>query len=149
MESTGKYWISICNIFEPTCEIVLAHPKYVKAIRGKKTDQRDAKWIAGIFKHDLVSGSFIPPFEVRQLRDLMRHRTKLTGFTIGEKNRAQNCLIVSNIKLDDVFTDVFGKTASSITEQLLFHPDGDFDVTRFLHGRCKSSPEKNKLQSTA
>ena len=59
MESTGKYWIPIYNILEPTCEIVLAHPKYVKAIRGKKTDQKDAKWIADIFKHDLVSGSFI------------------------------------------------------------------------------------------
>ena len=53
MESTGKYWIPIYNILEPTCNIVLAHPKYVKAIRGKKTDKRDAKWIADIFKHDL------------------------------------------------------------------------------------------------
>ena len=59
MESTGKYWIPIYNILEPTCNVVLAHPKYVKAIRGKKTDKRDAKWIADIFKHDLVAGSFI------------------------------------------------------------------------------------------
>ena len=51
MESTGKYWIPIYNILESTCNIVLAHPKYVKAIRGKKTDKRDAKWIADIFKH--------------------------------------------------------------------------------------------------
>ena len=61
MESTGKYWIPVYNILEPTCNIVLTHPKYVKAIRGKKTDKRDAKWIADIFKHDLVAGSFIPP----------------------------------------------------------------------------------------
>ena len=59
MESTGKYWIPVYNILEQTCNIVLAHPKYVKAIRGKKTDKRDAKWIADIFKHDLVAGSFI------------------------------------------------------------------------------------------
>ena len=89
MESTGKYWIPIYNILEPTCNIVLAHPKYVKAIRGKKTDKRDAKWIADIFKHDLVAGSFIPPADIRQLRDLMRYRWKLTSFTTGEKNRAQ------------------------------------------------------------
>lgn len=57
MESTGKYWIPIYNILEPTCNIVLAYPKYVKAIRDKKTDKRDAKWITDIFKHDLVSGS--------------------------------------------------------------------------------------------
>ena len=55
MESTGKYWIPVYNILEPTCNIVLAHPKYVKAIRGKKTDKRDAKWIADICKHDLES----------------------------------------------------------------------------------------------
>ncbi len=70
MESTGKYWIPIYNILEPTCKIVLAHPKYVKAIRGKKTDKKDAKWIADIFKHDLVSGSFIPPADIRQLNIL-------------------------------------------------------------------------------
>ena len=74
MESTGKYWIPIYNILEPTCNIVLAHPKYVKSIRGKKTDKRDARWIADIFKHDLVAGSFIPPADIRQLRDLVRYR---------------------------------------------------------------------------
>ena len=56
MESTGKYWIPVFNILEQTCNVVLAHPKYVKAIRGKKTDKRDAQWIADIFKHDLVKG---------------------------------------------------------------------------------------------
>lgn len=122
MESTGKYWIPIYNILETTCKIVLAHPKYVKAIRGKKTDKRDAKWIADIFKHDLVSGSFIPPVDIRQLRDLVRYHWKLTNFTTGEKNRAQNCLTVSNIKLDDVFSDVFGKASTNIITRLLENP---------------------------
>lgn len=108
MESTGKYWIPVYNILEPTCKTVLAHPKYVKVIRGKKTDKRDAKWIADIFKHDLVAGSFIPPADIRQLRDLVRYHWKLINFTTGEKNRAQNCLTVSNFKLDDVFSNVFG-----------------------------------------
>ena len=120
MESTGKYWIPVYNILESSCRIVLAHPKYVKAIRGKKTDVKDAKWIADIFKHDLVSGSFIPPYEIRQLRDLMRYRYKLTNFSVGEKNRAQNCLTVSNIKLDDVFSDVFGKSSSAISTNCQF-----------------------------
>jgi transposase len=142
MESTGKYWIPVYNILEPTCMVVLAHPKYVKAIRGKKTDARDAKWIADLFKHDLISGSFIPPFKIRQLRDLMRYRIKLTNFSVGEKNRAQNCLTVSNIKLDDVFTDVFGKSASAITDQLLLHPGSSFDVAPLMNSRCKASPEK-------
>lgn len=143
MESTGKYWIPIYNILEPTCKIVLAHPKYVKAIRGKKTDKKDAKWIAGIFKHDLVSGSFIPPADIRQLRDLVRYRWKLTSFTTGEKNRAQNCLTVSNIKLDDVFSDVFGKAATAITSRLLENPSMPItDVSAFRTKGMKASNEQ-------
>ncbi len=141
MESTGKYWIPVWNILEPTCRLVLAHPKYVKAIKGKKTDKRDAKWIADIFKHDLLNGSFIPPEDIRQLRDLMRYLVKLTAFTTGEKNRAQNCLTVSNIKLDDVFSDVFGKAASAIIERLLEN-DEPFDVRPYLTKNIKASPEE-------
>jgi transposase len=141
MESTGKYWIPIYNILEPTCNLVLAHPKYVKAIKGKKTDKRDAKWIADIFKHDLISGSFIPPADIRQLRDLVRYHTKLTAYMTGEKNRAQNCLTVSNIKLDDVFSDVFGKAASAITERALESSE-PFDVRPYLTKNIKASPEE-------
>jgi transposase len=132
MESTGKYWIPIYNVLESSCNIVLAHPKYVKAIKGKKTDKKDAKWIADIFKHDLISGSFIPPADIRQLRDLVRYRWKLTNFNIGEKNRVQNCLTVSNIKLDDVFSDVFGKASTNIVNRLLENPSEPItDVSGF------------------
>jgi len=146
MESTGKYWIPVWNILEPTCRLVLAHPKYVKAIKGKKTDKRDAKWIADIFKHDLINGSFIPPADIRQLRDLVRYRFKLTSYTTGEKNRAQNCLTVSNIKLDDVFSDVFGKSASAITERLL-ESNEPFDVAPYVSKKCQAPMVKhNKCQ---
>lgn len=141
MESTGKYWIPVWNILEATCNLVLAHPKYTRAIKGKKTDKQDAKWIADIFKHDLINGSFIPPADIRQLRDLVRYRYKLTNFTTGEKNRAQNCLTVSNIKLDDVFSDVFGKAASAITERLL-ESNEPFDVVPYLTKGIKASPEE-------
>lgn len=143
MESTGKYWIPIYNILEPSCKIVLAHPKYVKSIRGKKTDKKDAKWIADIFKHDLVNGSFIPPADIRQLRDLVRYRCKLNSFIVGEKNRAQNCLTVSNYKLDDVFSDVFGKAASRITSYLLEHPNEPLtDVAHFRTKGMKATDEE-------
>ena len=132
MESTGKYWIPIYNILESSCNIVLAHPKYVKSIRGKKTDKKDAKWIADIFKHDLVSGSFMPPADIRQLRDLMRYHFKLTNFTTGEKNRMQNCLTMSNLKLDDVFSDIFGKASTNIINHLLSNPSEKLtDVSNF------------------
>lgn len=143
MESTGKYWIPVFNILELTCNIVLAHPKYVKAIRGKKTDKKDAKWIADIFKHDLVSGSFIPPADIRQLRDLVRYHGKLTSFTVGEKNRTQNCLTVSNIKLDDVFSDVFGKASNNIINRLLSNPSEKItDVSSFRTKGMKATNEE-------
>jgi transposase len=142
MESTGKYWIPVYNILELTCKCVLAHPKYVKSIRGKKTDKKDAKWIADIFKHDLVLGSFIPPPHIRQLRDLIRYRFKLTCYTTGEKNRAHKCLTVSNLKLDDAFSDVFGKSASAIIERILENPNESFDVTEFVDKRCKTPIEE-------
>lgn len=143
MESTGKYWIPIYSILEQTCNIVLAHPKYVKAIKGKKTDKKDAKWIADIFKHDLVSGSFIPPADIRQFRDLMRYRWKLTDFNVGEKNRAQNCLTVSSIKLNDVFSDVFGKASTNIVNRLLENPAEKIsDVSSFRTKGMKATDEE-------
>ena len=146
MESTGKYWHPVWNILEDTCRPVLAHPKYLKAIRGKKTDKRDAKWIADVFKHDLVSGSFIPPAQIRELRDLLRYRFKLTNYTTGEKNRAQNCLTTSNIQLDHAFSNVFGKSATAILDYILEHPDEkNFDVTPFVHRGCKTPIEEIQL----
>ncbi|MEK5325329.1 IS110 family transposase [Aeribacillus sp. FSL M8-0254] len=139
MESTGKYWIPVFNVLEASCNITLAHPKYVKAIRGKKTDKKDAKWIADLFKHDLVAGSFMPPLEIRQLRDLMRYRFKLTNFMSSEKNRLQNSLTVSNIQLGNVVSDTFGKSSMNIIEKLLKNPlDTSFDIEPLIHGSMKS-----------
>ncbi|MDF2927173.1 MAG: family transposase [Paenibacillaceae bacterium] len=138
MESTGKYWIPVFNILEPSCTITLAHPKYVKAIRGKKTDNKDAQWIADLFKHDLVAGSFMPPLPIRQLRDLMRYRFKLTNFTSSEKNRLQNSLTVSNIQLGNVVTDTFGKSSMNLIDKLLENPlDHSFDIVPLIHGSIK------------
>lgn len=138
MESTGKYWIPVYNVLEKDCSIVLAHPKYVKAIRGKKTDKKDAKWIADLFKHDLVAGSFMPPADIRQLRDLMRYRYKLICFTSSEKNRLQNCLTVSNIQLGNVVSDTFGKSSKRILDKILENPlDTSFDIEPLIHGSMK------------
>jgi len=119
MESTGKYWIPIFNVLEKSCHVVVANPKYVRAIRGKKTDDKDATWIADLFKFGLVPQSFIPPKEIRMLRELFRYRFKLTGHKTSEKNRLQNSLTVSNIALASVVTDSFGKSASAIVDYLL------------------------------
>ena len=141
MESTGKYWIPVFNILEQSCSVTLSHPKYTKPQKGTKTDRKDARWICNLFMCDMVRPSFIPPPPIRHLRDLLRYRFKLTNMLSGEKNRAQNCFTVSNLKLDDVFSDVFGKSARAITEHLLTHPNETFDVTPFVDKRCKHSIE--------
>ena len=139
MESSGKYWIPVFNILEQTCSVTLAHPKYTKPRKGNKTDRKDAKWICDLFMCDMIKPSFIPPPDIRQLRDLMRYRRKLTNTLASEKNRALNCLTVSNLKLDDVFSDVFGKSSRSIIGYILEHPGETFDVAPFIDRRCKHS----------
>jgi transposase len=146
MESTGKYYIPVYNILEQTCNLTVAHPKYVKAIRGKKTDKKDAKWIADLFKHDLIAGSFIPPLDIRQLRDLMRYHFKLTNFASSEKNRLQNCLTVSNIQLASVVSDTFGKSSMNIIERILDNPlDTKFDIASLIHGSMLSKVPELEL----
>ena len=142
MESSGKYWIPVFNILEKTCWVTLAHPKYTKPQKGNKTDRKDAKWICDLFMCDMIKPSFIPPPDIRHLRDLLRFRMKLTYQITGMKNRALNCLTVSNLKLDDVFSDVFGKSSRSIIGQILEHPGETFDVTPFVYKRCKHPIEE-------
>jgi len=141
MESSGKYWIPVFNTLEKTCNVCLTHPKYVKAIKGKKTDKKDAKWISELFKCDLVRSSFIPPPLIRHLRDLCRYHSKLTSMCASDKNRAQNCLTMCNFKLDDVFTDVFGKSASRVLDALIEHGNSDFDFSSMVHKGCKATVE--------
>ena len=143
MESTGKYWIPVFNILEKNnIWVTLSHPKYTKPQKGNKTDRKDAKWICDLYMCGMVKPSFIPPADIRELRDLVRYRFKLTCMITGEKNRAHNCLTVSNIKLDDVYSDIFGRSSRSITEQILQHPGETFDVAPFVHGRCKTTIEE-------
>ena len=139
MESTGKFWIPVFNVLEKNgLWVTLSHPKYTKPQPGNKTDRKDAKWICDLYMCGMVKPSFIPPEDIRQLRDLVRYRFKLTCMIVGEKNRAHNCLTVSNLKLDDVFSDIFGKSSRSITEQILLHPEEFFDVTPYVDRRCKT-----------
>lgn len=145
MESTGKYWIPVFNILEQ-CGLrpVLTHPKYVKQARGQKTDFRDAVHIASMFRMDLVTASFIPPADIRDLRELCRYRLKLTYMRTSEKNRFQNSMTVSRVRLDCVFSDPFGKSASAIMEYLIeTDPDqvSDEQILHLVNRRTRASGE--------
>jgi len=143
MESTGKYWIPIFNILEESIHVILTHPKYVRAIKGKKTDKKDSKWIADLFKFDMVRSSFIPPKEIRALRELARYRAKLVSMKSSERNRYQNCMTVSNIGLASILSDPFGKTATDIMEHILSSQVFDEEYCKTLIK--KSAKKKTEL----
>lgn len=151
MESTGKYWIPVFNILEDSCGITLANPKYIKAIPGKKTDKKDSLWIADLHKHGLVRGSFIPPRNIRELRDLIRYKVKLTNIRSSEKNRIQNSLTVSNIMISSIISDSFGKSASAIIRYAMNNPnETNVDYTNFLHKSmlAKADEINDSMQGT-
>ena len=146
MESTGKYWIPVFNILEErSFTVCLSHPKYTKAIKNQKTDKKDSKWICDLYKHDLVRGSFIPPREIRELRDISRYYHKLIGMTSSESNRYQNCLTVSNLGIGSIFTDVNGKSAKRVMEAVLNADDpnklSDEDILKLVHKSCKKKDQ--------
>lgn len=139
MESTGKYLIPIFNILEDEININLTHPKYVKAIKGKKTDKKDSKWICDLFKHDMFNFSFIPPKEIRALREISRYRFKLICMRSSERNRYQNCMTISNIGLASLVSDPFGKSATNIMKEVLSSPIIDeAKILKLIHGSCKN-----------
>lgn len=119
MESTGKYWVPAFNILEKRgIRVVIANPKWVKAVKGNKDDTKDSKWIGDLFRIGLVKSSFIPAKNIRILRELTRYRYKLVSMRSSEKNRFQNAFTVCNVALDSVVSDMFGKSATAITDYL-------------------------------
>ena len=128
MESTGKYWVPVFNILEEHgVRVTIANPKWVKAVKGNKDDVKDSKWIGDLFRLGLVPGSFVPPKPIRLLREFTRYRSKLVSMKSSEKNRFQNAFTVCNVALDSVVSDMFGKSASGITDYLMsdeeFNPE--------------------------
>jgi len=119
MESTGKYWIPVFNLLEDSINVTVANPKWVKTVKGNKDDTKDSKWIGDLFRIGLVPGSFIPGKDIRILREYTRYRFKLVSCKSSEKNRYQNVFTVCNVALDAVVSDMFGKSASSITDYII------------------------------
>lgn len=130
MESTGKYWIPVFNLLEDSIRVTVANPKWVKAVKGNKDDVKDSKWIGDLFRLGLVPGSFIPSKDIRILREYTRYRFKLVSCLRSEKNRFQNAFTVCNVALDAVVSDMFGKSASAITDYLITSEEFDSDTCK-------------------
>ena len=144
MESTGKYWVPVFNLLEDEINVVIANPKWVKAVKGNKDDAKDSKWIGDLFRLGLVKGSYIPCKKVRILREYTRYRYKLVSCRSSEKNRYQNALTVCNVALDSVVSDIFGKSSSSIIDYLLEQSDTSInheEIASRLLRRLKSKKD--------
>ena len=139
MESTGVYWKPVFNVLGDDFMIILVNARHVKNVPGHKTDKQDSKWLAKLLLSGLLKGSFIPGKEIRDLRDLVRTKTQLTGEISSAKNRFIKFMESANIKLSSVLTDVFCVTGQKIIAEIL---DGDYKPERLLHhvhGRVKAS----------
>ena len=120
MESTSSYWKPLYNILE-VCElnVIVVNARHMKAVPGRKTDVKDAEWIADLLQHGLLTASYIPDRDQRELRELVRYRKSLVGERNRELNRLQKMLEGANIKLSGTITDINGKSARNILEHIL------------------------------
>ncbi len=119
MESTGVYWRPVYNILESECTVLVVNAKHIKYVPGRKSDVKDAAWIAEVLQYGLLKASFIPPAPQRALRDLVRYRTALIQERSREINRVHKVLEDANLKLSSVATDVMGVSARDMLAQLI------------------------------
>lgn len=141
MESTANYWKPIFNVLEGSVEVLVVNAQHLKAVPGRKTDLKDAEWIADLLQHGLLRPSFVPPVFQREVRELTRYRMSLTEERSRLINRLQKTLEETNIKLASVASDVMGRSARDMLAGLLA---GEVDPTvlaELARGRMRSKRE--------
>ena len=141
MESTGVFWKPLYNLFElMDLDAIVVNAAHMKALPGRKTDVKDAEWIADLLRHGLLKASYIPGREQRELREITRYRKSLTEERCRETNRLQKILEGANIKLDSVVKDINGKSARKLLERIIEDdvPTSEEEVSKIVHGRLHS-----------
>jgi transposase len=137
MESTGSYWKPIFNVLEESFELLLVNAQHLKAVPGRKTDVKDAEWIADLLRHGLLKPSFIPDREQRELRELVRYRTSVVQERTAAANRLQKVLEGANIKLASVATDILGRSGREMLEALVAGETHPAVMAEFARGRLR------------
>jgi transposase len=138
MESTGDYWKPIYNVLEGHFELLLVNPQHVKNVPGRKTDVKDARWLAQLLEHGLIQPSFVPAAEQRVLRDLTRARTSMAEERVRLINRVHKTLEDANIKLACVATDVMGVSGRAMLEALIAGHSNAQSLAQLARGRLRS-----------
>jgi transposase len=138
MESTGVYWKPLFNVLHDRFEVLIVNAQHMKAVPGRKTDVKDAEWIAELLQHGLLRGSFIPPQEQRELRDLTRHRTTLVQERSRVIQRLQKVLEDANIKLASVATNILGLSARAMLAAILDGTTDPATLTELAQGKLRA-----------
>ena len=142
IESTGVLWKPVFNILtEANLDLMLVNARHVKNVPGRKTDVKDSEWLCKLLKNGLLQRNFIPPEDMRNLRDLTRYRSKLIAAIASEKNRIIKTLETANIKLSSVLSDVFGKTGSQIIEDIARGKTDPKKLVKHIVGPIKNKTE--------
>ena len=142
MESTGVYWKPVYAVLEEDLSIVVGNARHMRNVPGRKTDVKDAEWIGQLLRHGLIRSSFVPPKDLRQLRDLLRYRTKLTHGRTAERNRVLKLLEDANIKLGSVASDAFGASGMAMLQALIEGQEPPANIAELARGRLrKKIPE--------
>lgn len=137
MESTGVYWKPVFNLLEGDFEVLLVNAKHIKFVPGRKSDVKDAQWIAQLLQHGLLKASFIPELPQRELRELVRYRTHLIQERTREVNRIQKVLEDANLKLASVATDVMGVSGRSMLQAIVAGQDDPTALAELAKGRMR------------
>jgi transposase len=137
MESTGVYWKPVWNLLEGEFALLLANPRHLKAVPGRKTDVTDAEWIADLLRHGLLQGRFAPDRPQRELRELTRYRASLVRERTAEANRLQKTLEGANLKLASVATDILGKSGREILQALVAGTEDAVALADLAQGRLR------------
>ena len=138
MESTGVYWKPVYALLEDAFELVVGNAHHIKNVPGRKTDVKDAEWIADLLRHGLIAKSFVPPKPIRQLRDLMRYRRKLVESRTAERNRLSKLLETANIKLSSFVSDVFGASGMAMLHALVEGTASLEQMAQMAKGRLRT-----------
>jgi transposase len=138
IESTGVYWKPVFNILEGVLTVLLVNARHIKAVPGRKTDVRDCEWLADLLRHGLLKASFIPPLEIRELRELTRYRQTLVTEHTAVANRLQKLLESANIKLGQVASDVLGLSGRLMLRALAEGEQDAAKLAELAQGKLKS-----------
>ena len=137
MESTGVYWRPVYTVLEGHFELIVGNARHIRNVPGRKTDVKDAEWIAELIRHGLIAKSFVPPRPLRELRDLLRYRRKLVESQAAERNRLLKLLETANIKLASVASDVFGVSGRAMLKALIEGTASADDMAGLAIGRLR------------